>query len=205
MPPFQEGHTTNVGKTYDFYKVKRAEKRLEKKLEAQALAMAEEDPNVILPIPEIPVKKKWDVSTVSPYYKGHPKLPGAGRKSMGASIKERILSELKVGTNNDAIAIARKLINMARSGDLRAIEMIMDRVDGKVPTTIGGDKDNPLTITIEPVLAAKYSSPTPPPPVLPSLNGPSERPPKKPRGRPRKDANTLPNNHMPGPAPIQSN
>jgi len=42
--------------------------------------------------------------------------------------------------------VARALVEAALQGDVSAIKEINDRVDGKVPQTIAGDPDNPLTI-----------------------------------------------------------
>ncbi len=43
--------------------------------------------------------------------------------------------------------IARKLALLAEKGDLNAIREVMDRVDGRVTHTVGGDQDTgPITI-----------------------------------------------------------
>ena len=42
--------------------------------------------------------------------------------------------------------VARRLVEAALEGDVTAIKEINDRIDGKVPQTIAGDPDNPLTI-----------------------------------------------------------
>jgi hypothetical protein len=39
--------------------------------------------------------------------------------------------------------VARKLLDMARDGDMQAIKELADRVDGRVTQPIGGDDDAP--------------------------------------------------------------
>ena len=42
--------------------------------------------------------------------------------------------------------VADALVAKAITGDVNAIKEIADRLDGKVPTPIAGDDDNPLTL-----------------------------------------------------------
>lgn len=42
--------------------------------------------------------------------------------------------------------VARRLIDNASAGDMQAIKELADRVDGKVPTPIAGDEENPLSL-----------------------------------------------------------
>ncbi len=42
--------------------------------------------------------------------------------------------------------VADALVKKAISGDVQAIKEIADRLDGKVPTPIAGDDENPLSI-----------------------------------------------------------
>ena len=41
-------------------------------------------------------------------------------------------------------SIADKLISKAKEGEPWAIEMVMDRIDGKVPQTHANDEENPI-------------------------------------------------------------
>ncbi len=177
MPSFKEGHTTNVGATYQAAKVKRIMKRRSREAEEKMLASLM--PEDLLPQPRFKDTTKQTNNLLINRSSGVPFAPGHAplghRKKKTASIKDRISTELTKKGQADGLYIARRLINMAKAGDLRAIEIIMERMDGKVPTTIGGDKDNPLTIVVEPVIASRYS----------------------------KNVNTVPNNNLPGPAPIQ--
>lgn len=43
-------------------------------------------------------------------------------------------------------AVANKLLDLALVGEQWAVRELLDRVDGKVPTPIAGDDDNPLTL-----------------------------------------------------------
>jgi hypothetical protein len=40
--------------------------------------------------------------------------------------------------------VARALISKAASGDVAALKELGDRIDGKVPQLIGGDRENPM-------------------------------------------------------------
>lgn len=96
------------------------------------------------------------------FKKGHPKL--GGKKKGFKHFKTRFMEELEgqavnergVTVRND-VAIVKKAIEMARQGDIRAIEFIIERVDGKVPNIIAGSEENPLQIVVESVISDKYS------------------------------------------------
>lgn len=175
--PFTKGHTTNVGKVYRLAKAKRVLKRRSKEaemlenLEAEDLlpgtAMSEE--NRLSATDRLLANR----SAGKPFKKGHPQF--GHRHKRTASIKDHL--EIQLKKYNESVVIARRLINMAKAGDMRAIEIIVERMDGKVPQAIGGDKNNPLVIQVEPILAAKYS--------------------KQPV-----DANTKPERNLPGPKPV---
>lgn len=162
MPPFEAGHTANVGKTFNAARVKRIMRRKERE---ERIAKEEASlPDELKSSPTKNYEKQIanilaNQSKGVPFAPGHIKVPGSGgRKKRTGSIKSKIVYELEKKTSTDALHIARRLINMAKAGDLRAIELVMDRVDGKVPSTIAGDKDNPLTIIVEPVIASRYST-----------------------------------------------
>jgi hypothetical protein len=159
MPPFEKGNTVNLGKTPHAVKVARRLKKIEAKEAAQKAAMlAAVKPSDLMPLPDAPVKRRGNPAWV----KGHPGFAGGGKRKLSirtSSIKAKIHYELTKNHQTDTLDIARKLINMAKAGDLRAIEMIMERMDGKVPQAISGDKENPLIIQVEPIIAKKYSQP----------------------------------------------
>jgi hypothetical protein len=160
MASFEEGHTTNVGKTYQAAKVKRIMKRRSREAEEKMLASLM--PADLLPAMAPKRKKRLNThpNTLANLRTGVNffKSPNAHKKKRTGSIKDKITSELTKKGQIDGLYIARRLINMAKAGDLRAIEIIMERMDGKVPTSIGGDKDNPLIIQVEPVIKARYEN-----------------------------------------------
>jgi len=51
------------------------------------------------------------------------------------------------GLKND-ILLARALYRKARNGDPKAIEIILERREGKVTLPIGGDEQNPIFVTL---------------------------------------------------------
>jgi hypothetical protein len=67
------------------------------------------------------------------------------------------------GTNHKALRrVARALIKRAQAGDVAAIREIGDRLDGKVPQVIGGDRENPIQFArIERVIVEVGSVPRP--------------------------------------------
>jgi hypothetical protein len=49
------------------------------------------------------------------------------------------------GTNHKALRrVARALIERAAEGDVAAIREVADRLDGRVPQLVGGDRENPV-------------------------------------------------------------
>ena len=46
-------------------------------------------------------------------------------------------------------ALAKKLVTQATQGDKQAQSMVLDRIDGKVATTIAGDAERPITVVIK--------------------------------------------------------
>lgn len=83
---------------------------------------------------------------------GNPAGRPPGTKLLGPIIR-RILEEpdARKGTLNHDL-IAQRLITMAKAGDLDAIKVVLDRVDGKVAQPISGDPENPtpaFTFTIQ--------------------------------------------------------
>ncbi len=147
MPPFLPGHTTNVGKTFEAAKIKRSLKRIEKKQALKEEEMVEKfkrtqtNPNSL-------------ANLLPAFKKGHSQLGHTKKRTN--SIKNTLIWEITHGNDHYAKAIALKLLNLAQAGDLKAIEMVMDRLDGKVPTVVGGDKDNPLIIQVEPIIKKRY-------------------------------------------------
>ncbi len=95
------------------------------------------------------------------FKKGHKKL--GGKKKGYKHFKTRFIEELEnvavnergISVKND-VAIVKKAIQMAREGDIRAIEFIIERVDGKVPNVIAGSEEHPLQIVVESVISEKY-------------------------------------------------
>jgi len=72
---------------------------------------------------------------------------GAKAKRMLADTLKRELTQ----NPNDVLAIARKLIESAKAGESWAMQLIHDRVDGKLPQPlVGGDdtEDAPLRLLI---------------------------------------------------------
>jgi len=56
------------------------------------------------------------------------------------------IRKIAVQNPHKLTAIAEALFDKAMEGDLQAAKEIGDRLDGKAPTVIAGDDDNPLTI-----------------------------------------------------------
>jgi hypothetical protein len=74
-------------------------------------------------------------------------MAGAPPGNTNGAKKNRLLTDtLKrelIQNPDDALAIARKLIESAKAGESWAQVLIHDRVDGKVPQAIVGDDDEP--------------------------------------------------------------
>src|SRR5579862_7473949 len=124
MPLFEPGHKANEGKKFETALVKRRMKRMEKN-EAKKI------------VTQTNPKSLANLISFAP---GHAAVPGAGNPKKTSSIKERLHEELK--KQGSSLEIARRLILMAKAGDIKAIELIMERMDGKVPQALSGDKDN---------------------------------------------------------------
>ena len=72
----------------------------------------------------------------------------------------QLLNESK-GNPCSLRAIALKLYQLAIGGDVHAIALIMDRMDGKVPQGVGQDADlGPITITWADPVIPMPSAPT---------------------------------------------
>jgi hypothetical protein len=58
--------------------------------------------------------------------------------------------------------VARALIDKAMYGDVSAIKEVADRIDGRVPQLVGGDRDNPAQFQrIERVIVQLERQPQP--------------------------------------------
>ena len=118
-----------------------------------------------------PVKVKPKEHTGYPHHKpggrgfakGHKKLGGKkkGFKHFKTLFQEEmentVLDKASGRTVRNDIAIVKKTTELAREGNLTATQLIIERMDGKVPQVLQGDEDNPLTIIIESEIAAKYN------------------------------------------------
>jgi Arc/MetJ-type ribon-helix-helix transcriptional regulator len=86
------------------------------------------------------------------FAKGHKKIGGKkkGYKGLSASLHEQLENKIKDGiATGEYINMA--LIQKALRGDLRAIDMIYDREEGKAAQNInlGGQEDNPVKVQFE--------------------------------------------------------
>ncbi len=75
-----------------------------------------------------------------------------GRPPKGFSMAEVLRELLEQGENKpSARQIAEKAIAAAKSGDMRAIEFIFDRIDGKPKQSLRheGDEENPVWVTVK--------------------------------------------------------
>lgn len=95
------------------------------------------------------------------FAKGHKKLGGI--KKGTKRFKTLFIEELEnTGideqgrSGKNSYLITKKAIQMAREGNLMAIQFIIERVDGKIPQVVAGDENNPLTIVIEKEIGEKY-------------------------------------------------
>ena len=72
------------------------------------------------------------------------------RDSRKRLFREECLRELMTceGDRTKIAAIAQRVVGMAVEGDMRAVEFLADRIDGKVPQAIVGDVDNPLFVPV---------------------------------------------------------
>lgn len=78
------------------------------------------------------------------------KRPGAGRKKGSKATHtleaEKAKQELIRMYIENCRPIHQALIDKAKSGDISAIKELFERVHGKVPQTLGGDKNNPIIL-----------------------------------------------------------
>ena len=86
-----------------------------------------------------------------PYQKGQSGNP-KGRPKKGTAMADAlrtVLNKSEDGRQNKR-AVAEKLVEMARSGNLEAMKLLFERVDGKVPETrvLEGSKDAPVAIKV---------------------------------------------------------
>jgi len=59
----------------------------------------------------------------------------------------------------DDILIVRKVIDEAKKGNLKAVEIVLDRTDGKVPTPISNDDGEPFQVIISKYEANTHTIP----------------------------------------------
>ena len=86
-----------------------------------------------------------------PFKKGQSGNPN-GRPPKGFSMAEVLRRLLEEGKDAPtAEEIAKKAIAAAKNGDMRAIEFIFDRIDGKPKQSLKheGDEDNPVWVTVK--------------------------------------------------------
>ncbi len=85
---------------------------------------------------------------------GHPGLPGGGRPKHGTNISEALKIRLDAETCQ---MIADMLVNQSLEGNIRALEIVLDRSEGKVAQQITTDSEiivvhgipRPVTAAIE--------------------------------------------------------
>lgn len=67
------------------------------------------------------------------------------RDSRKRIFREECLRELLTanGERSKIAAIAERVVTLAMDGDMRAVEFLADRIDGKVPQAIVGSDDEP--------------------------------------------------------------
>lgn len=77
---------------------------------------------------------------------GNPKGKTPNKKVVSEWIRE-ILSEIpdnQLENMTRGELLARAIVNKAMQGDMRAVEIALDRGEGKVMLPIGGDRDSPI-------------------------------------------------------------
>jgi len=87
-----------------------------------------------------------------PFSKGDPNINRAGRPKKGMSLKDLLrerVDELTERGTTRAEEIISMLSERAEDGDLKAIEMILDRLDGKPTQHIDSVNENKLIIEHE--------------------------------------------------------
>ena len=87
-----------------------------------------------------------------PFSKGDPNINRAGRPKKGQSIKELLRDRIDV-VEQDGTTRAQKIVEIlstkATDGDLKAIEMVLDRIDGKPNQHITSENDNKIVVEHE--------------------------------------------------------
>lgn len=81
---------------------------------------------------------------------GHPKVGG---KHIGSRHFQTLFNEAvrKVADGNheaDDVLIVKKVINKAKEGNLQAVEIILDRVDGAIPKPQGDAGGEPFVVNL---------------------------------------------------------
>jgi hypothetical protein len=61
------------------------------------------------------------------------------------SFRDALRLEISRANADKLRRVARALIERACEGDVSAIKEIGDRLDGRVPSVVAGDKENPIT------------------------------------------------------------
>lgn len=86
-----------------------------------------------------------------PFSKNDPNINRKGRPKKGETFAEALEREASTEVNENGLtkrdALAKVLYKKASEGDLKAIEMIMDRVDGK-PRQVVDQTNKNLTVNI---------------------------------------------------------
>lgn len=96
-----------------------------------------------------PPKEHQFSSENQPEKRGRP----VGSKSMSTILREMLDEEIEVNIDGEktkkkfADIIVRKLVKKAHDGDLRAIQEIFDRTEGKSRQEVNGDFQHKLEIT----------------------------------------------------------
>lgn len=84
---------------------------------------------------------------------GNPAGRPKGSKNLSTILKEMLSEEIEVNIDGEktkkkfADIIVRKLVKKAHDGDLRAIQEIFDRTEGKAKQEVNGDFQHKLEIT----------------------------------------------------------
>lgn len=89
-----------------------------------------------------------------PFKKGDKNINRKGRPRKGESFADALLREaeevLKSGISKRE-ALSKVIYKRAFDGDLKALEMIMDRIDGKPRQSVelSGDPEKPVNLSVE--------------------------------------------------------
>lgn len=94
-------------------------------------------------------KNRYNDSKTGQFVKGNPGKP-VGTRHMTTKIIEAITKVSEDGGTSDDVAIVKKLVEKAKAGDMRGIELILGYVDGKPTQPIGGTgEDGAIEIRIK--------------------------------------------------------